>query len=123
MALRDKLRNRSAPFLEPDEQIQSVFLAQTGPTPWLAGAVGILIYAFIAKYRIIVATDHSIVVLKAGAMTPAKPKAVVERLPRNTQLGPFNASVWGKVTLGTERHWVHRRFKKDVEAADAAIGR
>ena len=121
MALRDKLATRAQPFLDPGEKIQAVFLAQTGPSPWLAGAFGVLIYAFIAKYRVVVATDRAIVVLKAGAMAPAKPKDVVERLPRNTELGPFTASIWGKVMLADERHWVNRRFKSDIETADAMI--
>lgn len=121
MALREKLRERAQPHLEPGEEIQSVFLAQTGPTPWLAGAIGALIYFFVAKYRVVVVTDRSIVLLNAGAFVPTKPKGVFARLPRNTQLGPYEAKVWGKVVLGDTRHWVHRRFKGDVEAADAAL--
>ena len=37
MALRDKLVERVQPFLEPGEQVQAVFLAQTGPNPFLGG--------------------------------------------------------------------------------------
>lgn len=121
MALREKLRERSQSYLEPGETIQAVFLAQTGPTPWLAGAFGALIYMFIAKYRIIVVTDRQILVLTSGAFSPSKPKEVSQRLPRNTKLGPFTAKVWGKVEIGGERHWVHRRFRADVEAADTAL--
>jgi len=121
MALRDKLRERAQPYLEPGETIQAVFLAQTGPTPWLAGAFGAIIYAFFAKYRVVVVTDRGILLLKAGAFAPAKPKGLEQRLPRNGRLGPFQGKVWGKVQIGGERHWVHRRFRDDVEAADAAL--
>ena len=119
MALRDKLRERAQPYLEPGEQIQAVFLAQTGPTPWLAGAFGAIIYMFIAKYRVVVVTDRSILLLKAGAWTPSKPTELVKRVPR-TGLGPFAGRVWGKVMIDGERHWVHRRFKEDVDATGAA---
>ncbi len=121
MALRDKLRERAQPYLDPGEQIQSVFLAQTGPTPWLAGAIGALVYAFFAKYRIVVVTDSAIVLLKAGALVPTKPKELIQRLPRASRLGPHEGKVWGKVQIGGERHWVHRRFRGDVQAADAAL--
>ena len=117
MALRDKLRERVQPFLEPGETIQTVFLAQTGPTPWLAGAVGALIYVFIAKYRVVAVTDRAVVLLKAGAFRPAKPTEVTTRLPRTTEIGPFDGKLWGKVMINGERHWVHRRFKDDVQAA------
>jgi hypothetical protein len=119
MALRDKLRERAQPFLEPGEQIQAVFLGQTGPTPWLAGAFGAIIYMFIAKYRVIVVTDRGILLLKAGAWTPSKPKELVKRAPRQG-LGPFDAKVWGKVMIDGERHWVHRRFKEDVDSTGTA---
>jgi hypothetical protein len=119
MALRDKLRERAQPFLEPGEQVQAVFLAQTGPTPWLAGAFGAIIYMFIAKYRVVVVTDRGIVLLKAGAWSPAKPKELVKRLPRQG-LGPFSAKVFQKVMLDGERHWVHRRFKDDVDSTGTA---
>ncbi len=121
MALRDKLRERAQPFLEQGETIQQVFLAQTGPTPWLAGAIGALVYAFLAKYRVVVVTDRAIILLKSGAFMPAKPSEVLARLPRNTRLGPWQAKVWGKIDLNGERHWVHRRFRSDVDAADAAL--
>lgn len=119
MALRDKLRERVQPHLEPGEQIQAVFMAQTGPTPWLAGAIGAVIYMFIAKYKVVAVTDRAIVMLKAGAFSPSKPKEVLARLPR-TRIGKPEAKVWGKIELGGERHWVHRRFFGDIEAADAS---
>ena len=34
MALRDKLAKWSAPFLQPGEQIQAIFCAQTGASPY-----------------------------------------------------------------------------------------
>jgi hypothetical protein len=120
MGIREKLQERAQPFLEPGEQVQAAFPAQTGPTPWLAGAVGVLIYAFIAKYRVVVVTDRAVLLLKAGPFTPTKPKALVTRLPRSGPVGPPNGKLYAKLTLDGETHWVHRRFWKDIETADAS---
>lgn len=116
MALRDKLRERAQPLLEPDEQIEEVFLAQTGPTPWL-GLLTTLIW-FAVKRRIVVVTDRSIVVMSAGWWTGTNPKGVLARLARGTRLGPLSG-LWGKTTLGAETVHVHKRFHGDVARADA----
>ena len=64
MALRDKLRDRTQPLLEPGEQIQEVLLAQTGPSPYLAIITYLVFFA--VKRRIIVATDRAVVIMRAG---------------------------------------------------------
>ena len=40
------------------------------------------------------------------------------RFPMNL----IEGKLWGKITVGGERTWVHKRFHKDVQAADAALG-
>ena len=114
MDIHDKLRERSQPLLEPGEQIQSVFMAMTGPSPWLQT---LLIYGLFAKYKVVVITDRNIVLLKASFMGTSQPTAVLARLPREPLAKP-EGRAWGKVTIGGERHWVHRRFFNDVAAAD-----
>jgi hypothetical protein len=49
------------------------------------------------------------------------PLELLARLPRATQIGPLSGRVWMKTTLNGETVWIHRRFKKDVEAADAPL--
>lgn len=53
MSLRDSLAQRARPFLEPGEQIQAVFMAQSGVSPYLLLLFGLIfaipysmIYAF-----------------------------------------------------------------------------
>jgi len=53
MSLRNKLAERARPYLAPDEQIQAVFIAQSGPSPYWAFLVGLafaipycMVYAF-----------------------------------------------------------------------------
>ena len=116
MALRDKLRERAQPFLEPGEEARHVFLAQAGPTPWLFALSALL--GFLMKYRVVVVTDRNVVLLKSSPWTPAKPTEVVARLPRSTRFGPMSG-VWAKIQLEGEKYYVHKRFQKDAAAADA----
>ncbi|MEO8694955.1 MAG: hypothetical protein ABI658_15620 [Acidimicrobiales bacterium] len=121
MALRDKLAARAQPFLEPGEQITQIFPAQVGPNPWIVPAFGPIIVMLLSKMRVIAVTDRAVLVFNSSKLTP-KPTALLQRLPRQTRLGPIEGKIWGKTTIGGERTWVHKRFHKDVQAADAALG-
>ncbi|MDT3446949.1 MULTISPECIES: hypothetical protein [unclassified Pseudofrankia] len=120
MALRDKLAERAKPYLQPDEEVRHVFMAQTGPTPYLFIVTYLILFAI--HYRIVVVTDKSITVLKAGKLVPSKPKGdtVLARIPRETRLGPVKG-LWGVTEATGEKLRVHKRFHKDIEAADAEI--
>jgi hypothetical protein len=126
MSLRAKLSKRSQPFLQPDERIQHIFMAIENMRPWVlvlgafTGPIGILTVYLIAEPRIIAVTDQAIVVLRGNKLF-AKPKSLVQRLPRETRIGPAQGKMWAKITLGGNEMYVHRRFHKDVEAADASI--
>ncbi len=119
MALRDKLAERAQPYLEPGEQVRHVFMGQTGPSPWFA-ALSYLIVVLAGKYFIFVVTDRAIVVLRASKLVPSKPKALEVRLPRATQLGPVSG-IWGATQALGQRVWVHKRFHKDLLAADTEL--
>lgn len=119
MALRDKLRERAGRLLEPEEEIHQIFLAQAGPDPNFAVLAPII--TFFSSMRVIAATDRAVVVMSAGTWKSASPIEVVQRLPRDTQIGPAGGTVWSATQLpGEKTTYVHRRFYKDVEAADAA---
>lgn len=115
MALREKLRDGVQPFLDPGERVVTAFPAQTGPNPMWMAAFGFLLALFGTKYRLLVVTEDSILVLRSGMMSAARPRALEKRVPREHL--SFDGSVWAKVHVDGERHWVHRRFKADVEAA------
>ena len=119
MALRDKLRGRAQPYLEPGEQIQAVWLGQSGPSPYYM-FLSYWIIIIGGHYKVFVATDRAILVLDAGKMTPAKPKRLRVRAPRHIQLGPCGG-LWGQIHIAGTRYWVHKRFHKDIDAADAAL--
>ena len=118
MAIRDKLRERVQPLLEPGEQVQAVIPCQTGPSPWFA-ALTYLYVLFGAKYWLLVATDRNLVAMRSS-MWAMKPKSVEQRLPRSTRIGPVSG-LWGKSeVLG--KTYIHKRFHADVEQADALAG-
>jgi hypothetical protein len=118
MALRDNLRKRMQPLLEPGESIQTVFTAQSGISPYFYFVTWLL--AFWCKYVVIAATDRRIVVAKASAWRPTYPKEIEATYPRETRLGGVGGGLWGKFELGGTRYWVHRRFRKDALAVDGA---
>lgn len=120
MAIRDSMRESAAQFLHPGEQIQAIFAGQTR-SPLMLPLLGSLLMLILNKYRIVVATDQRILVLDAGRWRMGKARGVVTELPRSTRLGPGNR-VWHKVDAGTGTLYVHRRFFKDIDAADAVLG-
>lgn len=119
MALRDKLRERVQPLLEPGEEIQQVFLAQSGPNPNLVFVTYLV--TWFSKFWVVAVTDRAVVVCRASLFGPARPKAVAERLPRETKIGPVGGALWARTNLPGGKTWVHRRFFHDVQAADAAV--
>src|SRR5258705_3351977 len=101
MALRDKLAQRATPFLEPGEQVQSVFLAQSGASPyWSFLSAWIVIIT--AGYATVVVTDRAIVVLRNGRLTGSVAKSLLARLPRQPMDNP--SRLWGQLNLGGTRY-------------------
>lgn len=122
MALRDNLRAEAQPYLQHGEHVQAVFLAQTGPSPYLANLVGIIgALLFRPKRYIVVSTDRAHIVLTASPWSPAKATGIGGRLPRNTEVGPLSG-VWATSSLIAERTRIHKRFHKDVAEADRLRG-
>ena len=118
IAIRDKIIENSQQFLQPGEQVQAVIGGQTLSGWW--GALSSLVF-FWNNYRAVLATDRRILVLHCGKMRMGAPKSVVAELPRHTKIGPPRGLWWKCETLG-DKLYINKRFHKDVEAADAAIG-
>jgi hypothetical protein len=119
VALRDSMRESAAQYMRPGEPIQAVIGAQTA-SQWLAGLTGIFVFLGLNHYRILAVTPNRIVVLDAGKSSMKTARGVVTELPRSTRLGP-GSGVWHQVPAGNEKLRVHRRFYKDMEAADRAV--
>jgi len=119
MALRDSMADSATQFLRPGERIQAVIGAQTA-SQWVAALTGFLVFLGLNHYRILVVTPARILVLDAGKTSMKKARGVVMELPRSTRLGP-GTGIWHRIPAGQENLRVHRRFFKDIEAADAAV--
>jgi hypothetical protein len=108
----EKLAERVAPFLEPGEHVQVVFPASDDWAPQSSD-----------KRFYIVVTDRAIVVLDIKGLA-GHPSAVYKRYGRNVYLGPLRGTgyIWGSFVLDNDKYYVHKRFWKEVDAADAALG-
>ncbi len=113
------MRDSAVPYLQPGEPVQAVIGAQTA-SQWVAGFAGIFVFLGLNRYRILVATPARILVLDAGKTSMKKARGVVTELPRSTRLGP-GTGLWHRIPAGTENLRVHRRFFKDLDAADSAL--
>jgi hypothetical protein len=119
MAIRDSLRANAQPLLQPGETIQAVFSAQT-TSQWVA-LVSFWIIIFRDAYRAVIVTDRRIIVAKSGRLRTTPVNEVLRELPRATRIGPASG-LWHKTEALGERLYVHKRFHKDIAAADAAVG-
>ena len=118
MAIRDSMRGSAASYLAPGETVQAVFGAQTA-SQWMVPLTGFFLYPLINSYRIVAVTPQRIVVLDAGKWGTKKAKGIVGELPRSRRLGP-GSGLWHVIPAGDEKLHVHKRFFKDLEAADTA---
>lgn len=118
MAIRDKMFTKAQPYLQPGEQVQAIIGGQKISQWWLLLSALILLFA--NEYRTIVVTDRRILVLQGTKWTQTTVKGVLAELPRGIQIGPASGLWWKCTTLG-EKLYVHKRFHKDVLAADTAL--
>lgn len=118
MAIRDKLVAAAQPHLRPGEQVQAVIGAQN--TSQYLMLAGVIPFVIINKYRIIAATDQRILLIDSGK-SQVKGGDLLLELPRTTRLGTSNV-IWHVLPMGPEKLRVHRRFFKDLQAADVAGG-
>jgi hypothetical protein len=117
MAIRDKLKANVTPHLNPGEQVQTVFIAQA-TSQWFA-LISFWIIIVKNAYRVVAVTDQRILVFQAGRFRPTAIKGLLRELPRETIIGP-PSGLWYKTDALGEKLYIHKRFAKDVSAADSA---
>ena len=118
IAIRDRIAEKAAPFLQPGEVVQQAFAAQTVSQYW-AFLSWIIIVAQNA-YRAVVVTDRRIIVFQSSRWAFSNVKSIKRELPRSTRIGPLDGKLWAKTDSLGETLYIARRFFADVEAADAA---
>jgi hypothetical protein len=91
--------------LEPGEQIVAGVLSQSGPTPWLTGAIGLVFMLLLGmKYYFIAVTDRRVLFAQASLMS-ARPKGVV------AWADPLGAGVVSDVDASAKL-WSHFRYQR-----------
>ena len=118
IAIRDKIIENSQQFLQQGEQVQAVIGGQTLSGYW--SMLSSLVF-FWNNYRAVIATDRRIIVLHCGKMRMGKPRSHVRDIARTTQIGPASG-LWYKTSALGEKMYIHKRFHKDIEAADRLAG-
>lgn len=117
LGVREKIRSKVAPMLDAGEQIQEVFPATTMGL-LMTALLDRILFFMPSTHRIVVVTDRRIAVFRSGKFTQGNPKKLLRSVPRNTKIGPPKGVTYKTKVLG-EKMFVHKRFHKDVENADA----
>lgn len=117
-------------FFEPGEQLQSGVFAQTGPSPWFAGAIGILIYmALGARWGFFAVTDRRAIFIKASIFSQ-RPKDLMWADPRSAVRVSdvvADAKVWNKFSYHRPdgpkpvRVNVNRIWRDELQSVVAAL--
>ena len=118
MSVRSRLANRAGPYLEPSEQIQAVFPAVSGPSPYSWSRRGSFT-AFSSISHEVVVTERAILVIDLSKWT-GRPVRLRLRRPRDFYFGRLSG-LWGSFVLDNTKYWVQKRFHRDIAAADAAL--
>lgn len=137
---RDVILEKVRPLLEPDELVAHVVKAVEGPPRWvallLALIVGlglsvvirvpflgfplfVLVYMAAYQRRLLLATDHALVLVKCGRFR-FTPKQVLARLDIETPIGPLKG-MFLRTELDGRRLYITPRTVQEVAAADADI--
>jgi hypothetical protein len=119
VSLSSRLQRKVKRYLDPGEQFQAAWTAFTGPTPWLRLISDYFI--LFDKNYIFVATDRSIIVLKAGKFFPRSPRKVLQRHDRNVQFGPLKGLWMAKIIFDGKKYRAHRRTFSAINHADRCL--
>jgi hypothetical protein len=117
MAVRDAMRQAATPHLRDEESLQAVFMGQTASQYLVGLSKAIPLIPVRNAYRIFAVTPQRIIAIESSASVRGK-RTVLTELPRSTRLGPAKG-LWHAFPLGGDTIHVHRRFFKDIAAADA----
>ena len=125
---RAKIEEFIRPQLDAGENTTVIIgHAQTGPTPWLQGLVGV-IFLFWVRFVALVLTDQRVLVLKKSWLS-GRPQSIAESHRRNeVRVLAYKApTVWGKLTLAfsdgeSVKLNVHRMDRDQLQQFVDALG-
>jgi hypothetical protein len=119
MALQDRLKKSAAKVLGPGEHIEAVIATQTfHPLTIFFGFLWVFLFG--GRYRLVVATDQRIVILKTKLTSYRHPVAVLEELPRGTALGPVGGPP-ASIEVNGKKLYIIAGTKRFVGLADEIL--
>jgi hypothetical protein len=120
MKVRDELRSSAFHLLRPGEQMQVVSRLRQ-MTPYAGPFIGAGLTLSSNCSRVVVVTDRRILLCHTARIRTTQVNEVGLDLPRNTIIRPAHG-IWYQTDGLAESIYIHRRYHKDVAAADSAIG-
>ena len=118
MGIQETWRVDAGRYLRPDEGIEAVIPAEAifpNPVP-----IATIVIALRGASRLVVATNQRILIFRRGFFGALGD--LLDERPRHVAIGPPHAPfVFFRAEALGERLYIHRRWFKDVRAADAAI--
>ena len=114
---REYLQDEVAPLLDPDEDIEAVAFARSGPNPlWDLVTFG---KPLLATRWAIAVTTRRVVLFRVVA--PATVRGVAGEFPRSIPLVPGEGREWHMLRLGERRYWVKSTFVRELRGANQAF--
>src|SRR4051794_21075546 len=99
---KQKLAEAARPQMEPDEQVRVVMIGQSFVSPVAYLLVGQLLFAFVAKPRIAIATDRNVYLFEGNMWRPNKLNRLIEKHPAGS--APVKLTKLS-ITIGSEKSY------------------
>ena len=118
---KQALAESARPHLEPGESAQAVFIGQTFVSPLVYFLIGPIVFMFVAKQRVAIATERNVYVLSIHFLKGKEVREVVAKYPLvSARVEAGRASL----QIGdSERLWAFLFGFRDIEAFVASVDR
>jgi hypothetical protein len=120
MDVPDQLKASAAALLGPGETLQAAIWAQTLNPYWVPITPLRVVLGPSSPYRVIVATDRRLLLLRGNRWRVRASREILAELPRRTRIGPAGG-LWHRTDAFGEHLYIQRRFHREVASADAAL--
>jgi hypothetical protein len=99
--IRQQFTEALAPVLEPGEHVRAGAYAVSGPSPWLTGAIGIVLMLVLGmRYYYLAVTDRRVLFMRASLLSQrSKGLAFAYPVSSVSITGPTVATLWSNFRL------------------------
>jgi hypothetical protein len=129
ITIRQQFTEALGPVLEPGEHVQAGAYAVSGPSPWLTGAIGIVLMLVLGmRYYYLAVTDRRVLFMRAS-MLSQRPKGLAFAYPVSSVSisGTTVATLWSNFKLQRPdgkpiRLNFHKIWRDEMQQVARAIG-